>query len=124
MRVLLIAVLMMAAGIANADWYLRCDPPVTKSASKAAGTTAKAVVIHLKNIAALNAGKPAIHPYSAEESAGYIAGAVRMSYQHVVNGKCAYATAEDKPTVPYVNVWDKLSAANKAKIRDLGLAPE
>lgn len=124
MKAIVLFLTLFLPGIASANWYLRCDPPVTKSADKAATITAKAVAVHLANIDAINAGRAPIHFYGVEDSTNYIASAVRMAYQHVVNGRCAWGQSDTKPAAPYVNVWDKLTKAQKAKVRDLGVAPE
>ena len=121
---LILTLVMLMPGLASANWYLRCDPPVTKTANTAANTTAKAVALHLANIDAINAGKAPLHFYGVDDSTAYIAGAVRMAYQHVVGGKCAWGTSDTKPGKPYVNVWDKLTAAQRARVTAMGLSPE
>ncbi len=124
MKAIFLILSLMLPSIASANWYLRCDPPVTKSADTAATITAKAVAVHLANIDAINAGRAPIHFYGVEDSTNYIASAVRMAYQHVVNGRCAWGQSDTKPEAPYVNVWDKLTKAQKAKVSALGVAPE
>jgi len=114
----------MFTSVASANWYLRCDPPVTKAAAKAADTSAKAVVTHLDNIQALATGQPRVHFYNIEESTALVRDRVRFAYQHITNGQCGYANVATKPGKPYVTVWDRLSTANKTRVANLGLAPE
>jgi hypothetical protein len=133
----LIFALALVPGIASADWLQRCDPPASKSADSAASITAAAIVKHLINVdylTCLEGGGACKAPsrrdriyVSKEDSIGLIAGHSRMVFQFFRPGSntmCAWGSSTEKPGAPYVAAWDKLSAANKARVQALGLAPE
>lgn len=123
---------VLASFSANANWFLRCDPPVTKKASTAAYISARATKMHINNIRyrdCLETGancRPSKFgtTRSREESVNYVAGVVRICYQHVVDNKCAFGNSETKPASPYVCVWDKLGATYQQRVLDLGIGPD
>lgn len=117
--------------VASADYIARCNPPVTKSADDAAKGVAAAVVRHLTNIEQIRAGvepaKRILPTFGEAESIDIIAGHSRMCYQFFRPGShiCDYsvppsASPYDKPAVC---VWSKLTAAQQAKVRALGVGP-
>ncbi len=129
---LTLLVLMCASMAVSADFIARCDPPSTKTASKAASTTASAIVRHLTNIDQINAGVPAnqriLPQFSAEDSTNIIAGHSRMCYQFFKAGStrdCDYSVPPSLTPFPppAVCAWSKLSATNQAKVRALGVGP-
>lgn len=137
MKRFIFALALLAPMAANADWVLSCDPPSSKTADKAASTTAGALVKHLMNIeyqTCVEGGGTCVAPatkyrlyVSLADSSVFVLNHSRLVYQFFKPGdrvQCAYGTSATKPGAPAVAAWDKLSAGNKAKIRALGLAPE
>mgnify|MGYP000959977863 CR=1 FL=1 len=132
MKRLILILTMLLPFAASADFIARCDPPSTKTASKAASTTASAIVRHLKNIDQIRAGVPAaqrvLPQFDAETSADIIAGHSRMCYQFFKAGnsvQCDYSIPASLTPfpAPAVCVWSRLSATDQAKVRALGVGP-
>jgi hypothetical protein len=139
MKKFLMFLLCLLPFAASADFIARCDPPSTKTADRAASITAAAVVKHLINVDYLtcleNGGtcrKPArrdfLPQFSKADSIGIIGGHTRMCFQFFKAGsttQCDYSIpAQSEPfPAPAVCVWNKLSSANQAKVRDLGVGP-
>lgn len=135
MKKLLVLLLCLLPLAASAEWFERCDPPNTKSADRAATTTARAIVRHLDVVAyydCLATGATCRKPslanfFSRQGSMDLIWGHSRMVYQFFRPGstfQCAARTVDVKPGAPAVAAWDKLSTTNKARVRALDLAPE
>lgn len=114
--------LFLVPTLASADWYLRYDPPATKTAKKAADISARAVAFHFTNIDDLDAGGPGTHFYTRTQSEGMIAALSSMCYQYP--DPAARIRVTTKPGAPAVCVWDRLKSADKARVRAMGLAPE
>lgn len=131
MKKVLFILAVLVPFAASADFIARCDPPATKTASKAAQITADAIKRHLKNIDQIRAGvepsKRILPLFDEASSTDIIAGHVRMCYQFFRPGShiCDYtvpAQATPFPT-PAACAWSKLSATDQAKVRALGVGP-
>lgn len=132
MKTLILILTMLLPFAASADYLARCDPPSTKTASKAASTTASAIVRHLKNIDQIRAGveakKRILPQFDEASSTAIIAGHSRMCYQFFKAGStrdCDYSIPPS-PTpfpAPAVCAWSKLSAADQARVRALNVGP-
>lgn len=128
---LILTLALLMPGLASADYIARCNPPSTKTASKAASTTASAIVRHLKNIDQIRAGvepsKRILPLFDEAGSTDIIAGHVRMCYQFFRPGShiCDYTVpAQSTPfPAPAVCAWSKLSATDQARVRALGVGP-
>jgi len=132
MKRLILILTMLLPFAVQADYIARCDPPSTKTASKAAQITADAVKRHLKNIDQINAGVPAnqriLPQFDIDSSTGIIAGHTRMCYQFFKAGnsvQCDYSIPASLTPfpAPAVCVWSRLSATDQAKVRALGVGP-
>lgn len=124
--------LFLAPALVSADFIARCDPPSTKTASKAASTTASAIVRHLKNIDQIRAGVPAnqriLPQFDEASSTAIIAGHSRMCYQFFKAGStrdCDYSVPPSLTPfpAPAACAWSKLSAADQARVRALNVGP-
>lgn len=122
MRRYILIFAMLAPFAANAEWYLRYDPPVTKTATKAADISANAVKIHLANIDDYDAGGDGTHFYTREQSVAMLGALSSMCYQYP--DPATRIRVETKPGKPAVCVWDRLKPAVKERVRSFGGAPE
>jgi len=100
-------------------WYIRYTTgPKTNTPDKAAKVTAKAIRSHIKNIDTDGAWMRRC----VEDSLKYIASFSAVAYAPAP--VTSYEPVEDKPVKPNVCVWDKLSAAEKARVEELAGSPE